>query len=364
MSETGLTNVVLHRNGTIDLMRILFAICIVIHHAYVAGLRMSCGYIGVEFFFIVTGYLAMNKIASMEGNKFEVWPFLLHKMKAFYPEFICAYVIGMIMYTFVQWGGYESPAFFSGEFRFLQYFPNELLLMQIWYFPTFTAAGPSWYLCAMIWGLLMIAPILGKYRKLYGTIIAPLVVIMIYSGMMTNYGNVAGVLQAGGFVSVGLLRGIAGMSLGVISWFVAQKLRTLEFTRTGSILLGCVEWFGYLFVIIYSYHLSKPSVVDFYWIFFLFLSVSISFSGHGWGVNRLSCPLVTKLGKLSLNLYLNHIYVGTCIGILTSSLNYSHHRLELYYAVGVVLATALNCYLSQQLRRNLPRLKSILLKAA
>ena len=90
---------VLHktRNGTIDLMRILFTLCIVIHHAHQAGLRMNCGYIGVEFFFIVTGYLVMNKIADFDGEKFEVLPFLFHKLKAFYPEFICAHIIGLIV---------------------------------------------------------------------------------------------------------------------------------------------------------------------------------------------------------------------------------------------------------------------------
>ena len=221
----------------------------------------------------------------------------------------------------------------------------------------FIANSVGWYLGAMIWGLLIITPILSKAPRLYGTVIAPIVVLMIYSSICSTYQTILG-----GFVWIGLMRGIAGMSLGILSWHVSCKIREMNFTRFGSIFLGTIEWFGYLFVILGSYYLKTPSVFDFYWIFFLFLSVSISFSNHGWGVRFLSCPFTSKLGKLSLNLFLNHVYVATFIGVVTNSSNYSNHKLWLFYVIGTILATSLNYFLAQRLRYSIPQIQALFLK--
>lgn len=50
------------RNGIIDFMRFVFCILIVLDHATLFRGRMVAGYIGVEFFFIVSGWLLMKHI--------------------------------------------------------------------------------------------------------------------------------------------------------------------------------------------------------------------------------------------------------------------------------------------------------------
>ena len=51
------------RNGTIDFFRFVFAAGIVFYHArpLIQQELFVCGYIGVEFFFLVSGYLLMKK---------------------------------------------------------------------------------------------------------------------------------------------------------------------------------------------------------------------------------------------------------------------------------------------------------------
>lgn len=54
------------RNGTIDFFKFLFTIIIVFYHLdnlidNPADRITKCGYIAVEFFFIVSGYLLMKK---------------------------------------------------------------------------------------------------------------------------------------------------------------------------------------------------------------------------------------------------------------------------------------------------------------
>lgn len=50
------------RNGMIDFMRFVFCILIVLEHSELFRGRMLAGYIGVEFFFIVSGWLLMQHI--------------------------------------------------------------------------------------------------------------------------------------------------------------------------------------------------------------------------------------------------------------------------------------------------------------
>lgn len=50
------------RNGIIDFMRFVFSILVVLEHTFLFRGRMLAGYIGVEFFFIVTGWLLMKHI--------------------------------------------------------------------------------------------------------------------------------------------------------------------------------------------------------------------------------------------------------------------------------------------------------------
>lgn len=54
------------RNGKIELLRFLFAVIIVLHHSRQLLGDENClflgGSLGVEFFFIVSGYLMMSSI--------------------------------------------------------------------------------------------------------------------------------------------------------------------------------------------------------------------------------------------------------------------------------------------------------------
>lgn len=75
------------RNGTIDFMRFVFAIGIVLGHAEVIYDIVPNGWIGVEFFFLVTGWLMASKAARTDDKlSFSlVKRFIKRKILAFYP---------------------------------------------------------------------------------------------------------------------------------------------------------------------------------------------------------------------------------------------------------------------------------------
>jgi len=81
------------RNGFIDFMRFIFAILIVLHHSWVFAntmhhdLVLQEGFIGVEFFYILTGVLVAKK-KPFESSNHDAYIstkiLLLRKIKVFY----------------------------------------------------------------------------------------------------------------------------------------------------------------------------------------------------------------------------------------------------------------------------------------
>lgn len=95
-----------YRNGTIDFMRFVFTVGIVFCHAGAIWPGIPNGWIGVEFFFLVSGWLMCNKAICIE--KPVTWnlvkAFIIHKLSGFYPEAILALILGgvFIYFLFVQ----------------------------------------------------------------------------------------------------------------------------------------------------------------------------------------------------------------------------------------------------------------------
>jgi hypothetical protein len=57
------------RNGFIDFLKFIFAIIILIHHSWQFFPILPIGYIGVEFFFLVTGWLMAKKFMILSLMK-------------------------------------------------------------------------------------------------------------------------------------------------------------------------------------------------------------------------------------------------------------------------------------------------------
>ncbi len=84
------------RNGTIDFLRFVFAVGIVFGHADKIWLGIPNGWIGVEFFFLVSGWLMCNKAVRVEEPVTigMMKAFIRRKLGGFYPEAVVARVLG------------------------------------------------------------------------------------------------------------------------------------------------------------------------------------------------------------------------------------------------------------------------------
>ena len=97
------------RNGKVDLFKFIFSIVVIIYHFGNAvkfdNELFNKGYIGVEFFFIVSGFLFAKSLAKIPYHK-ETLPadsvhFMWRKYKSFLPyhffTFVCTFITASII---------------------------------------------------------------------------------------------------------------------------------------------------------------------------------------------------------------------------------------------------------------------------
>lgn len=295
------------RNQVIDVAKLIFCIGVLFNHTSVLGsgpdslpLIMQYGFLGVEFFFIVSGFLMTKKAFSDDDLSIgkSTLNFIKRKFCIIYPYFFVAWVIAFIIDIFVN--SYDIKSILSHLIKSVP-FHLQLSMTGI---PVYNIIGPTWYISAMLICMLFMYPLIKKLKYTYVCIFAPLLVLVSYGYLGEMVGHLATIEPLnGGFLHTGLLRGIAGMSLGAISFGLSEYLNKINFSKKGKIALTFLEIIAYLFVIIgmQSQGIVRP---DFIVVIFIVIAVTISFSGLSLTQNlfKKDHPII---GQLSLVLYLS-----------------------------------------------------------
>ena len=81
----------------------------------------------------------------------------------------------------------------------------------------------------MLISMIIIYPLLRKYKENFTYIIAPIITIVIGSWLSHNYGTVSGWTHAG-LVYNCLLRAFFEISLGTILYKIAEKIKLINLT--------------------------------------------------------------------------------------------------------------------------------------
>lgn len=289
----------------------MFAIGIVLYHARPL-LRQDlfvCGYIGVEFFFIVSGYLLMKKADGMpRDEKRDVFDenleMICHKAAGILPYFVPALVCAFV-FRFL----FSGKSFWDMTHDFI-YGLNELFSLQMFGFETGNLIDVTWYLSALFIVSFVLFPILRKRAKGFVTYGAPLLVLFLYGYFSkTLNGAVNMPVHWYGICFKGLLRGFAGISLGCIAYFVSKKLSEHDISRKQRAVLTIAELSGYLIAVVYLIFYPTQGTTDYFIIGLIFSSVVISFSGQSASGVLFHGRICSFLGAFSLSLFLNHSYV-------------------------------------------------------
>ena len=300
------------RNCAIDLLRFIFCLVILCDHSELfAGDQVPLfqgGYIGVEFFFIVSGFLMAASAERAEQSPSrsiteDTVSFLRRKLGAILPYYLFAFLLAFFIRQIAL---AAAPAEIAKDAFYA--LPELLLLKRLgigngrWY------NGATWYLSSMFFAMLILYPILRKKRDFFCRILSPvLAVVFLYLRLLEGNGGFVFDLNVRS-----LFRAIAEICIGCTGYAVCCSMKQKTYTRFGTFFLSILELGGYAVVLIMAF-LFKIEAFDSYLLIFLAVSVPVTFSGKsvtgalnaGSGKWQRFCGW---LGKFSLVLYLNHRY--------------------------------------------------------
>lgn len=216
------------RYGNIELLRFAFCLCVLLFHTKFSFFRMGGGYLGVEFFFMVTGvFLAAScskkatdteyslKTATSEARKN-----VFGRIKSIYPYLIPSTLIGVAVKTIVL-----DLSLFETMGNIVR-LPADFLFLQSFGITTASGTGVVWYLSAMFIAIWILYPLFVMHYDVYVKYVAPILSLMIIGFLTNTYGKLGLANEyVFGWLSTGLLRGIAMISLGAVCYELAISLR-------------------------------------------------------------------------------------------------------------------------------------------
>lgn len=342
------------RNSTIDLMKFLFALLIVCFHGQKNlplgdGLHFFInGRIGVEFFFIVSGYLMVcssgRYIRAMESSKdFSIWQntidFIKHKIVGLSPNVFLAWILAFTVVVI----GQECTAmqvlrkFFAGLFECF-------FIARAGFRGIPSINGATWYLSAMLIGMSILFPLLVKKRDFYIHWFAPLGSLLLYGFMSSSWDNgMAGSTMFTGFATKGLLRALGGLLLGAVCYLVAEKLKSVNYRPFMKVLFTLLLTGSFAFVFRYVYS-NKNSSFDFVLVAIIAVGVTLSFANVSYtqllNRNALVYHVCGWLGEFSMNLFLSHGYWSNYLQVFVPGIT-GMQLFRIYLAVVFVNAILL-----------------------
>lgn len=276
------------RNGKIELLRFIFCMAVLLFHCekYVLGepsledgyhLSLFChGSMGVEFFFLVSGFLMAKSISKKIRQQTELQEtlaqeslgFLKRKITSIFPMHVMTFILAFIAYVLANHMNYiemmgkavESiPSFFLIQMSGINLCsPNHI----------------TWYISCMLIAMAILYPICRKYYEFFTHYLAPLMAVLILGGCIATTGRITGVSEWTLVCYKSVLRAVCEIALGMTGFEIAQYISKQKFTYGQRIGLA------------------------------IFALVVLAFSGVGAGSFIFNNALCYHLGKLSLPLYL------------------------------------------------------------
>ena len=294
-------------NGNISIWKFIFALLILLHHCnYINGSYawkfFHQGSIGVEFFFLVSGYLLAAKVysESRKRAKKEIYAstleFIKNKIKSFYPYLLFSYISFIIIsFIFYRYSGY----------RYL-YSLLDLLLLEQTGIPIGNFMIVNWYLSAMVIAMAIIYPIMTKYKEKFSCLYGPLLALIGFGILLHVAPSIRSYMHWNGFIYNGLARALIEITLGTTLYEITKKFDKVKLTKLGSILLSIGQLLLFGFVIVMNSIYINSHYFDWLFLPIIFFGIVIGFSEKTCLSNWCNNKVFYYLEKLSLPLYLNN----------------------------------------------------------
>lgn len=301
------------RNGNVELLRFMFANMVVLHHALLPVFKG--GWLGVEFFFILTGFFMAKSLEKNKDNT-AAEPIavtvkksssdLAKRFLGLFPFVLISSLIGYVVLALNQTFGSTV----ASAVRQLIRLPYDLFFLQNYGFAAISYIGTIWYLSAMFFAIWLLYPIVRRHYDLYVKYIAPVLSIFLLGFLMRSFGSLAASYNwTRNGLNLGFIRAIAEISWGAFLYEVSCVLSRGKLCKKIKAVLTLTEAACYALIVAYmTIWTAHRNIYDPVIVMIMSVGIVITTSGQSILYGRLDGKLTTFLGKISMVLYLNHAY--------------------------------------------------------
>ncbi len=315
------------RNGAIELYRFVFSIIIMLRHVKTIFPKsvfpplFQRGAIGVDFFFIVSGYLMSEEILKNRKNTdvstcTQTIRYLRQKLGRMLPELWIAICLSFIMYCIrIRVDSFARIIFES--------------INWIWCFVPLDIAGFSgrsfhmglWYISTMLLCIYLLYPFCSHFYDLFIHILGPMIAISILGYLHKATGSILGPFYIIGVFYKGFLRGFAEISLGIFIFPLSKRLSAVFFTKLGKLIMTSIVISLTIFI---AYHavLNTKKSMDLICVFSIAAMITIVFSNQCLYFDKLNCDICYMLGKCSFLIYISHVELAVLISKIVRENNW------------------------------------------
>ena len=301
------------KNNAIEFYRFIFSCIICVHHyrGHSPSPVFEGGYLGVDVFFVLSGFLLMRHFMRNSQTEKELTPelnafsYTKKRFKSYFPHHVFSWVCNACV--LVALGKYTiSQILHKGFWEFL-------LLKSTGLGNDFSVNGVSWYLSALLLGSFLIYWILSLTEKKSGTsnlyiyVIAPFLYFVVMARIWDNTGHLNYWTQSAPVLTGGFWRGLAEMGLGCITCLISSNRSKREVSKTVQLLATCLEvimWF-----VILKKSFCAPDKMDFLVPVLAAFCFYSCFSLNSYLTKMLDNRLSAYLGMISFPIYLNHLFI-------------------------------------------------------
>ena len=197
------------RNAEIDFLRILMALIIAVHHLAEGKFPFIGGYLGVEFFFILSGYFAVEK--TMRSGSDDCADALRWTAKSYCTLF--PYVFLSVAVRYALNAAMNGLTAFETVKSFL-YGTFEMTMLAGLGMREAYLNGVLWYVTAILVTLPFFYAAIIKGRRFFLYVVCPVVPLMIYGYFAVTVGHIDAWNGWLGICYQAIPRAWAGMCLG------------------------------------------------------------------------------------------------------------------------------------------------------
>lgn len=341
------------KNNLIECYRFLFICSITIMHLAEdflerGGVVASGAYLGVDFFFILSGYLLLHhyehtsKSSSIRKDWLE---YIRHRFKGIYPEYLMVLFLAFLVDFRADYSGakqflvsmWQMIGLFKWDFLFLHYIGMDvpMVMRSIWFL------SPLIILSVMIYAFLL-------YNKdFFVYVLCPVLSVFIMVFLYQEFGTLSMQTQAVWVTNGAVFRALFELCFGLLTYELAQYVKEKEWGRlctAGCFVMEC------LCICITVVQVVWHKYTDFIFIFVFMYLIIMAFSEKSCFLRVCNYEICRKFGSISYPLFLCHLVLSRfalTYGFLFSGL---FMNLAVYTSASIALAAVIR-YLADRCRR-------------